>query len=204
MKFLSVYVLVLMTTLAGCASHPDKIQTAYVSPMKYQEYSCKQIALEMDYVGQRTTTLYQKLKNKRTADNWQMGAGMVLFWPALFALEGGDGPEAAHYAQLKGEFEALRETSVQKECGVLAKSPEDVMKEQTDMDRVSAREVVDNSEARHLKEVKELAVAMECAEAVSLQQASLESETWGLLCGNGESLTVRCFDGDCYVRKLGE
>jgi hypothetical protein len=58
-----------------------------------------------------------------------MGVGLVLFWPALFFLEGGDGPEAAEYAQLKGEFEALRENSIQKKCGIESKSPEEIMKE---------------------------------------------------------------------------
>jgi hypothetical protein len=115
--------------LTACASNPDKIDAAYVSPLKYQDYDCKQIAMEMDYVGQRTTKLYTRLKKERQKDNAQMGVGLVLFWPALFFLEGGDGPEAAEYAQLKGEFEALRENSVQKKCGIESKSPEEIMKE---------------------------------------------------------------------------
>jgi len=114
--------------LMGCASNPDKIDAAYVSPLKYDQYDCSQIAMEMDYVGQRTTTLYQRLKKERKADNWQMGVGLVLFWPTLFALEGGDGPEAAEYAQLKGEYEALRTNGVQKKCGIAGDSPEEIMK----------------------------------------------------------------------------
>jgi hypothetical protein len=103
--------------LNACASSPDKMQAAYVSPMKYKDYDCDQIATEMEYVSQRTTRLHQKLKKENTADKWQMGVGLILFWPVLFALEGGDGPEAAEYSQLKGEFEALRTTSTQKKCG---------------------------------------------------------------------------------------
>lgn len=118
------------TMLCACASNPNKIDAAYVSPMKYSSYDCDQIALEMDYVGQRTNVLYQRLEKKRTADNWQMGIGLVLFWPSLFFLEGGDGPEATEYAQLKGEFKALRENSVKKKCGIEAKSPEEIIKEQ--------------------------------------------------------------------------
>lgn len=115
--------------LTACASNPDKIDAAYVSPLKYKDYDCDQIAMEMDYVGQRTTKLYTRLKKERQKDNAQMGVGLVLFWPALFFLEGGDGPEAAEYSQLKGEYEALRENSVQKKCGVDSKSPEEIMKE---------------------------------------------------------------------------
>ena len=58
-----------------------------------------------------------------------MGVGLVLFWPALFFLEGGDGPEAAEYAQLKGDFEALRSASVAKSCSISAQSPEQIIKE---------------------------------------------------------------------------
>lgn len=119
----------LLLILAGCATNPDRISTAYVSPLKYKDYSCDQIVLEMDHVGTRTTTLYQNLKKERNADNWQMGIGLVLFWPVLFALEGGDGPEAAEYAQLKGDYEALRETSVVKNCSITSKPPEQIIKE---------------------------------------------------------------------------
>ena len=114
--------------LVACASSPDKIDAAYVSPLKYESYSCKQIAVEMDYVGQETTKLYSELKDESTADAWQMGVGLVLFWPSLFFLEGGDGPQAAEYAQLSGEFEALRTVSVEKECGLAFNSPEEIIK----------------------------------------------------------------------------
>jgi hypothetical protein len=69
------------------------------------------------------------LESERTADNWQMGVGLVLFWPSLFFLEGGDGPEAAEYSQLKGEYEALRQTSVAKQCGIASRSPDEIMKD---------------------------------------------------------------------------
>ena len=119
----------LVATICACASNPDKIDATYVSPLKYKDYDCEQIGQEMEYVSQRTNKLYQELKAKRTADNWQMGIGLIIFWPTLFLLEGGDGPEAVEYAQLKGDFEALRSSSVQRKCGLEAKSPEQIMKE---------------------------------------------------------------------------
>ena len=122
-------VLVVSILLIGCASNPDKIDAAYVSPLKYKDYDCDQIAMEMDYVGKRTTELYHRLKKERKADNWQMGVGLVLFWPTLFALEGGDGPEATEYAQLKGEHEALRQNSVERKCDIDYRSPEQIMED---------------------------------------------------------------------------
>jgi hypothetical protein len=116
-------------SLGACASNPDKIAAAYVSPSKYQDFDCEQIGLEMQAVGERTTLLHAQLKQERNNDNAQMGVGLVLFWPALFFLEGGDGPEAAEYAQLKGDFAALQENSVQKNCTITAKSPAEIMKD---------------------------------------------------------------------------
>lgn len=136
MKRLPIFVAA--TLLTACASNPDKIDAAYVSPLKYRDYDCDQIALEMDYVGQRTTTLHQRLKDQRTADNWQMGIGLLVFWPTLFLLEGGDGPEAAEFSQLKGEFQALRTTSVNKKCGIESKSPEEIIKEAEEKDKAEA------------------------------------------------------------------
>lgn len=68
-----------------------------------------------------------------------MGIGLVLFWPSLLLLEGGDGPEAAEYAQLKGEFEALRTNTVQRKCGIEAKSPEQIMKEADEAAKVEEK-----------------------------------------------------------------
>ena len=129
MKVRALMMTITVLLVTACASDPDKIDTAYVSPLKYKDYDCDQIAMEMDYVGNRTTQLYQRLKKEADADKWQMGVGLVLFWPTLFLLEGGDGPEAAEYAQLKGEYRALQDISVKKKCAIAAKSPEEIIKE---------------------------------------------------------------------------
>lgn len=54
-----------------------------------------------------------------------MAVGMILFWPTLFFLEGGDGPEAAEYSRLKGEKGALEKIAVQKECGLTTTAEDD-------------------------------------------------------------------------------
>ena len=101
---------------SGCASDPKKISAAYVSPAQYRGWDCDQITDESAHIERRSIELYQSLKKDADADKWQMGVGLILFWPALFALEGGDGPEAAEYSRLKGEYEALRTVSVEKRC----------------------------------------------------------------------------------------
>ena len=86
--------------------------------MKYKDYDCEMIALETASVEQRTNHLYHSLKTEANKDAGQMAIGMVLFWPALFFLEGGDGPQAAEFAQLKGEYNALEEVATIKKCSI--------------------------------------------------------------------------------------
>jgi hypothetical protein len=107
-----------ITALAACATQPGNIPAASVSTLQYQDYSCKQIAVELDRVERKSNDLYYRLDKKAGDDSAQMAVGMVLFWPALFFLEGGDGPEAAEYGRLKGELEALETVSIRKKCGI--------------------------------------------------------------------------------------
>ncbi len=111
-----LFVTLAMLSVSACASNPDKISSSYVSPIQYSDYSCKQVALEMGNVSRRVSELYGSLDKEASADTAQMAIGLVLFWPALFFLEGGDGPQAAEYARLKGEREALETVAVQKNC----------------------------------------------------------------------------------------
>jgi hypothetical protein len=72
----------------------------------------------MHRVSRKVADLRGTLAKDASNDAAQMGIGLVLFWPALFFLEGGDGVNAAQYSQLKGEFEALEQVAVQKNCGI--------------------------------------------------------------------------------------
>lgn len=105
-------------SLIGCASQPEKIATSYVSPLQYQDYTCKQIGMELGSVTRRANELAGTLKKKADNDAIQMGVGLILLWPTLFALEGGDGAEAAEFARLKGERDALEQAAVQKSCSL--------------------------------------------------------------------------------------
>lgn len=102
--------------VSACATHPDKIAASSVSPLAYQDYNCKQISQEIPRVEREAAQLYGQLDKTASDDSAQMAVGMVLFWPALFFLEGGDGPQAAEYARLKGEREALEKTAIEKGC----------------------------------------------------------------------------------------
>ena len=100
----------------GCASDPSKMQAAQVSPTIYRGLDCDQIAQEMQRVVRRANQLEVSLKKKADDDSAQMAIGLILFFPVLFALEGGDGPDAAEYMHLKGEKDALEQVALQKKC----------------------------------------------------------------------------------------
>ena len=114
-KFLA---LLTTTLLIGCATQPKDLPTAYVSPLQYQNYSCDQISMEMNRVSRKVNELRGDLKEEADNDSAQMALGLIIFWPALFFLEGGDGADAAEFSRLKGEFEALEQMSIQKSCGI--------------------------------------------------------------------------------------
>lgn len=117
MKKVQLLVLGLSLLVAACASSPEEIGTAYVSPLQYQDYSCKQLGAEASRVSRRTQDLYHEIDENASGDNVAMGVGLVLFWPALFFIDG-DEPNAQEYGRLKGEYEAIEQMSVKKNCGI--------------------------------------------------------------------------------------
>lgn len=109
--------LVILAMLGGCASGASKITPAYVSPMQYKDYSCDQITAEMQRLSGRANQLAGRLDKAEENDKMIMGAGLILFWPALFAL-GGTKEQEAEYSRLKGEYDAIHQMAIQKNCGV--------------------------------------------------------------------------------------
>jgi hypothetical protein len=107
----------LVFLVAACATSPKDITAAYVSPLKYADYDCEQIAMESANVERRVNTLYANLEGNAKGDKGKMAVGMILFWPALFFIDG-DSPEGAEYSQLKGEYNALQTAAVAKKCRI--------------------------------------------------------------------------------------
>ncbi len=104
-------------SLSGCATSSNQITTAYVSPLQYQSYTCEQLGAESSRIHTRASQLAGQLDQASTNDKAIMGVGLLLFWPALFALGGTKGQEA-EYARLKGEYDAVHQAGIQKNCGL--------------------------------------------------------------------------------------
>lgn len=102
--------------LSACASNSSDISPSYVSTMQYQDYNCKQIGKEASRIARRVGEISSAQDDKASGDAVAMGVGMVLFWPALFFISGDDHKE--EIARLKGEYEALEQVSIEKNCDV--------------------------------------------------------------------------------------
>ncbi len=101
------YFVTTLLVLAACASQPEEIATAYVSPLHYKNFDCEQLEMEAERVSRRVLELHASLNDTADTDEVQMGVGLILLWPTLFWLEGGDDYRATEYARLKGERDAI-------------------------------------------------------------------------------------------------
>ncbi len=102
-------------SMAACATQPEKVVATYVSPSTYSSYSCKQIISERNRIVQKVNELNGVQKKKVDNDAAAMGIGMILFWPALFALGGGSDIEP-QLASMKGNYDALTAIGTLKNC----------------------------------------------------------------------------------------
>lgn len=106
----------------GCAQKAESITPTYVSPLAYQSHSCKQIVQEASRVSNKVGEISGVQNKKASDDAVATGVALVLFWPAAFFIKG-DKQTAAELGRLKGELEALEQTSIQKNCGIVFERP---------------------------------------------------------------------------------
>lgn len=111
----AVFIASLTTLIMGCATASRDISASYISPIQYQSYDCAQIAAEAQRVNQRVAQLGGRLDEAAANDKAITGIGMILFWPALFAL-GGTKQQEADYSRLRGEYDTLQQVAIEKKC----------------------------------------------------------------------------------------
>ena len=115
---LSILWAAVVSLSAGCAADTTEIRPAFVSQAAYQGYTCDQIAEELGRVSRKAEDVGAVVDKMAKDDNAQMAIGLILFWPALFLLEGKDTPQTREYARLMGELEALEDAAVKNGCRV--------------------------------------------------------------------------------------
>lgn len=115
-NFKKIIALALVVSVAGCSTASKEIMPTYVSSSIYSNYDCDQLRLELIRVSVEVNALSGKLDKNKENDTMTTTAGVILFWPALFFL-GGTKEQEARYAQLKGEYIALEQSTIQRKCG---------------------------------------------------------------------------------------
>jgi hypothetical protein len=105
------------TTLGACATAPQNIAPAYVSPLTYDAYSCSMIAQEAERVSARAAALTGQQQKASNNDKALVAVGIVLFWPALFFVNGNKGTEA-ELANMKGAMDAIQQAAIKKNCKI--------------------------------------------------------------------------------------
>lgn len=103
--------------LSACASQPEDIQAAYVSPNIYANYTCPELFTERERVVARVNLVADAQSDKATNDAVATGVGIILFWPALFLLASGSDREA-ELAQLKGNYDAIEQAITARKCAL--------------------------------------------------------------------------------------
>ena len=114
-KFKITIFIIISSFLISCSKSSKEIVGLYISPLQYADYSCDQIKSEMIRVSTKVKSLTGELDENKENDQMITGAGLILFWPALFFI-GGTKEQEAEYARLKGEYEALDKVAIQKNC----------------------------------------------------------------------------------------
>jgi hypothetical protein len=101
--------------ISACATNPDKIEATYVSPTVYKNHTCDELLDDMESIERLVESQYGKMKKRRNRDTASLTATMVLFWPAVFFMQGKNSAQEARYSSLKGRYQAL-ETAYLKRC----------------------------------------------------------------------------------------
>ncbi len=114
-KISSLLLVASVIIFSGCSKKSSDIPITYISPMQYQNYSCDQLIGESQRIQQRVGQIGGRLDEAAANDKMLTGVGVVLFWPALFAL-GGTKEQEAEYGRLKGEYEAVQQSAIAKNC----------------------------------------------------------------------------------------
>lgn len=116
-------ILVMGFLISGCATSAENVQAAYISPVAYDKFTCKQIADEVRRVSEEVAVLTGQQDRKASNDAVATGVALVLFWPAAFLIDGDDNT-TSELARMKGKFESLKDASEKKSCKIEFKIPE--------------------------------------------------------------------------------
>lgn len=205
--------------LQGCATASKDLTATYVSPLQYQGYDCDQIRAEAQRIQTRVLQLGGRLDEAASNDKGIMAVGLIIFWPALFAL-GGTKQQEAEFSRLKGEYDALEQQAVIKKCPgitppvVAVEAPAPVVSPVAPPPAAPppvvmpvaapavGRAIGLPGESKHMFSAERFAKAGGCTSPVAaMTLRAPDSETFTITCATGDPMIVRCDGGACREMK---
>ena len=112
-------IIALLFATPACAPRSSTIPTSYISPLVYSNYDCEQLQMEYGRLTRRAFEASGQQDQTATDDAALFAVGMVLFWPALFAIQGPNNSKQSEVMRLRGEVEALEQAAIMKKCSGL-------------------------------------------------------------------------------------
>jgi hypothetical protein len=106
----TILIIVTSVVLAGCLNMPtppSQITGSYVSGLRYEDFDCDRLAVELDSLARRENQLVRAQEQRIKTSEAQA------FW---WGYGQGDGIEAAELANVRGEKEAVRKAMEAKGC----------------------------------------------------------------------------------------
>jgi starvation-inducible outer membrane lipoprotein len=100
--------------LAGCATAPDQIAAAYVSPVAFSGQTCAQLNAQAQQLNARLATATGQQTQQASNDAALTAVALVLFWPAALFIGGND--QGSAIAQMRGEAQAIQAAAVARGC----------------------------------------------------------------------------------------
>jgi hypothetical protein len=109
--FSAIFAVASAMSLSACfnmPTPPSQITGSYTSGLKYEDYPCQRLAIEIDSLARRENQLIVAQEQRVKSSNVQA------FW---LGYGQGDGIEASELANVRGEKEAVRKAMEIKQCG---------------------------------------------------------------------------------------
>ena len=107
MKFILILFSYLLLTSCNMPTPAAQITGSYTSGMKYENYECDRLAIEINALARREDELTIAQEGRRKSS---------LIQALLLGFGTGDGVEASELAIVKGEKEAVRKAMDVKNC----------------------------------------------------------------------------------------
>ena len=101
--------------LSACATAPQNIAPTNMSAQPFMGRSCASLASEYNAASSRLQAASQAQEAKANSDAAMTAVSLILFWPAMFAVQGDNGNEVT-IAEAKGRLMAIEEAMMRKGC----------------------------------------------------------------------------------------